>query len=222
MSTHNNEKPTASNRSIAHPSGVEHTIAANHPHALQLNHTLNPTQSHDHLPGGGTRAGRDACRIGTAGENLGMSEQGQVSLLTTVTAVDVRPAFVDDAVALLDKEVAARGGVSGVAIKSAYKVLKGVKPGMVRSSVDSLVEPFAGALQPYVDQHRQSGRPLSEILSEQREQMANSLLAITDARAEHSSHKSLRTAYGKVRGMAHKQVAAAAPGVAELLTKYIG
>lgn len=150
-----------------------------------------------------------------------MSQPDEVPVLrTTLTAPDVRPAFLDDAVALLDSEVASRGGVTGVALKSAYKVLKGIRPGMVRSSVNNLIEPFADALQPYYDQHRSSGRPLAEILSEQRDDMAHSLLAVTDARAENSSHKSLRAAYGKVRGMAHKQVAAAAPGVAELLTKY--
>lgn len=144
------------------------------------------------------------------------------SLRELIGDPQVRPAFLDDAVVLLDTEVANRGGVSGMAIKGAYKVLKGVKPGMVRSSVDSLLDPFADALQPYYDQHREQGIPLPTLLADRRDDMANSLLAITDARAEHSSHKSLRAAYGKVRGMAHKQVAQSAAGVGELLAKYTG
>lgn len=149
-----------------------------------------------------------------------MSTPETPALRDHLTAPDVRPAVIDDAVALLDREVAARSGVSGLAVKSAYKVLHSAKPGMVRSSVDSLLDPFADALDPFWATGQATGTPLAQLLPEQQDSMAEALLAITDRRAQASSHKAVRAAYNKVRGMAHKQVATAAQGVGELVDKY--
>lgn len=149
-----------------------------------------------------------------------MSAPETPALRDRLTSPAVRPAVIDDAVALLEREVAARSGVSGLAIKSAYKVLHSTKPGMVRSSVDSLLDPFADALDPFWASGQATGTPMSELLPAQQEAMAEALLAITDKRAQASQHKAVRAAYNKVRGMAHKQVAASALGVGQLIDKY--
>lgn len=142
------------------------------------------------------------------------------SLVSILTDPRVRPDVVADGVALVDSEVAAKSGVTGMAIKSAYKVMRGIRPGIVASSVESLLPSFAEQLDPFYQEHLSSGESLGKILDRRRNEMANALLAVTDARAEATSQKALRAAYGKVRGMAAKQVAAAAPGIAKLVTKY--
>jgi len=128
-----------------------------------------------------------------------------------------RPRVVDDACALLDSEVARTSGVSGMAIRSAYRAVRGVRPGMVRHAVDGLLVPFADQLDPFFQQHVATGQPLAEVLDSQRGDMAEALLAITDERARRTSHAALRTAYGRVRGMAKPHVESAAPGIAGLI-----
>ncbi len=153
-----------------------------------------------------------------AGDVPGQDEP--MELAAYLTSADVRPAVVQDALALLDQEVARTGGFSGLAIRSAYRVLTGVRPGMVGSAVDGLLDPFADRLDPFYQQSLATGRPLGEILVEQRAAMAQALLTITDARAAQSSQATLRRAYQRVRGTARGYVEAAAPGIAALIDEH--
>lgn len=134
-----------------------------------------------------------------------------------LTAPDARPAVVADACTLLDHEVASASGLSGMAIRTAYRVLTGIRPGMVRGAVDGLLDPFADQLDPFYQQHLTTGAPLSDILTAQRTSMAEALLSITDDRAERTSQVTLRRAYQRVRGSARGYVEAAAPGIAALI-----
>ena len=104
-----------------------------------------------------------------------------------------------------------------MAIRSAYRVLTGIRPGMVPSAVDGLLDPFADQLDPFYQQHLTTGEPLADILSAQRTSMAEALLSITDDRAERTSQATLRRAYQRVRGSARGYVEAAAPGIAALI-----
>lgn len=134
-----------------------------------------------------------------------------------LTAPSSRPAVVADACALIDQEVARTSGVSGMAVRSAYRVLKGIRPGMVPSAVDGLLDPFADQLDRFYQEHLTTGVPLVDILTGQRTSMAEALLSITDDRAQRTSQATLRRAYQRVRGSARGYVEAAAPGIAELI-----
>ena len=134
-----------------------------------------------------------------------------------LTAPAARPAVVADACILIDQEVARTSGLSGMAVRSAYRVLTGIRRGMVPSAVDGLLDPFADQLDPFYQQHVATGEPLADILTAQRTSMAEALLSITDDRAERTSQVTLRRAYQRVRGSARGYVEAAAPGIAELI-----
>jgi hypothetical protein len=140
-----------------------------------------------------------------------------VHLSTYLTAPHARPAVVSDACALIDDEVRRTSGISGLAIRSAHRVLTGIRPGMVRSAVDGLLDPFADQLDPFYQQHVTTGQPLVDILTSQRTSMAEALLSITDDRAERTSQVTARRAYQRVRGSARGYVEAAAPGIAALI-----
>ena len=137
-----------------------------------------------------------------------------------LAAPDERPAVVADACALIDRQVARTSGVSGLAIRSAYRVVSGVRPGMVATAVDDLLVPFAEQLDPFYQEHVSTGIPLSEILVVQRTSMADALLSITDDRADRTSNRTVRRAYHRVRGSARQHVEAAAPGIAELVSAH--
>jgi hypothetical protein len=134
-----------------------------------------------------------------------------------LTAPSVRPAVVADACTVIEAEVARTSGVSGMAIRSAHRLLTGIRPGMVPSAVDGLLDPFADQLDPFYQQHLTTGEPLADILTAQRTSMAEALLSITDDRAERTSQLTLRRAYRRVRGSARGYVEAAAPGIAALI-----
>ena len=134
-----------------------------------------------------------------------------------LTPAHARPAVVRDACNLITAEVIRASGVSGVAVRSAYRVLTGIRPGMVPSAVDGLLDPFADALDPFYQEHLATRVPLTHILAEQRTSMAEALLAVTDDRAQRTTQATLRRAYHRVRGSARAYVEAAAPGIAELI-----
>ena len=137
-----------------------------------------------------------------------------------LTAPGARPAVVADACALVDREVGRTSGVSGLAIRSAYRVLTGVRPGMVAHTVDGLLAPFADQLDPFYQEHLATGEPLSDLLVAQRTSMADALLSITDDRADRTTNRTLRRAYQRVRGSARQHVEAAAPGIAGLIAAH--
>ncbi len=134
-----------------------------------------------------------------------------------LTSPGARPAVVADAGTLIDQEVARTAGLSGMAVRSAYRLLTGIRPGMVPHAVDGLLDPFADELDRFYQEHLTTGKPLVDILSAQRTSMAEALLSITDDRAERTSQVALRRAYQRVRGTARGYVEAAAPGIAALI-----
>ena len=59
---------------------------------------------------------------------------------------DKRPALIDDSLRVLEAEVDDKSGLSGIAIKTAFKVVKGISPGFLRQVVDHLLDDFLNAL----------------------------------------------------------------------------
>jgi hypothetical protein len=130
--------------------------------------------------------------------------------------------LVDDCVKLIDTEVSQKSGLSGLAIKGIYSVVKTTKPSMIEDAVENLLEPFASRLEPFFSEFRQSGQKTLEIFFDgKKERIANALLAITDERAEKSDHKTLKKAYEKLRPTGLKHVEEAVPGIARVIAKYV-
>jgi hypothetical protein len=132
---------------------------------------------------------------------------------------EVRAKVITDACGVLDQEVADKGGLTGIAIKGAYKIVQGVKPGFIRDAVDGLLDDFLVALDPIYQEAAEKKRPAGAFLRENASRVADALLAITDARASKQSGV-VRSAYDKLRPMAKKQVEAAAPRLGDLLARH--
>lgn len=133
---------------------------------------------------------------------------------------DARAKVVDDACRVLDQEVADKGGLTGIAIKGAYKVLQGVKPGFVREVVDALLDDFLEALDPLYQEAATKQRPAGAYLRENSGRVADALLAVTDRRATDAKRQMIRSAYDKLRPMAKKQVEAAAPRLSDMVERH--
>lgn len=135
---------------------------------------------------------------------------------------DRRPQVVDDCQQLIDEEVAAKNGASGLLVKSSYKIVKAVRPSMIRDASSSLLGDFVPRLEPFYAQYsaNPAGRSLPEYFGERAEEVADAMLAVTDERAANYDNATLRKAYEKLRPQAKKHVEEAVPALSRLIEKY--
>ena len=131
-----------------------------------------------------------------------------------------RRAIVEDAVRLLDAEVADKRGFSGKAVKLAFRAVKGVSPGMIPMSIDALLDEFCGQVQPFWDAAQAAGTSTRAYFQTNGNAIAAALLSITDARAQRSTQRVLKGAYSKLRGQAVKHITEAMPRLADLLDRH--
>lgn len=142
------------------------------------------------------------------------------SLVDALADEATKAAAVRDCCDLVDEEVERKGGLSGMAIKAAYKTVKGIKPGFIEKAVSGLLPEFAAALAPLEEEARAKGERLGAHFEANASRVADALLAVTDEKAERSENKVVKSAYGKLRGMAKANVEAAVPGLATIVEKH--
>ena len=147
----------------------------------------------------------------------------QKTLAEYVATSPARERVVADCVALVDDEVKAKGGLSGVAIKGAYGTVKTIKPRFVPEVVDALLDDWVAKLEPYYAKWRSGGSQgsLAEFLTARSDDVAEDLLAVTDERSARSKHKTATKLYGKMRPSAKRNVSAAVPKLGSLMEKHI-
>jgi len=131
-----------------------------------------------------------------------------------------RKAIVDDAAKLLDSEVADKRGFSGKAVKLGFRAVKGVSPGMIPMSIDALLDDFCVQVQPFWEEAQSKGVSARAHFQAQSSAIAAALLSITDARAERSTQRVLKSAYSKLRGQAVKHITEAMPRLADLVERH--
>src|SRR5690348_8517556 len=132
-----------------------------------------------------------------------MSDDVQDTLTTRLLSdKSKRPRLLSDCERLIDDEVSSKGGLSGLAIKGAYKVVCAIKPGLVREAMDGLLDDFVKRLEPFYEQHRKNGgepRNFGDSLNRKSGEVADALLGITDDRAKRANNETLKSAYNKLR-----------------------
>jgi hypothetical protein len=142
------------------------------------------------------------------------------NLLESLASDAKKGAVTDDCVALIDAEVADKGGLTGLVIKAGYKTVQGVKPGFVRQVVTDLIPEFAVALDPLYQEAKSSNRSVKDHFTANAPRVADALLSITDAKAGRSKSGMVKGTYEKLRGSAKKNVEAAVPRLAVVIEKH--
>ncbi len=137
---------------------------------------------------------------------------------------DRRKQVVDDCQQLIDDEVAAKDGASGLVVKTSYKIVKTVRPDMIRHASDSLLTDFVPRLEPFYAgfQADPAGKSLQEYFADRSDEISDALLAVTDERAAASPRATLKSAYDKLRPQAKKHVQEALPNLSKLIEKHAG
>ncbi len=146
------------------------------------------------------------------------------TLSEALLAPDTRPLVVTDCEELIKNQVSGMSGISGAAIKVAYKTVNVFSAGHIRYTIDSNLPDMASELEPYwKDFSASGGTDFGAYLAEHGNEVAEALLSITDARAKSpTSRPTVTKAYGAVRDKAAKHVVAALPQVGSLVQKRAG
>ncbi|MGH7269142.1 MAG: DUF6918 family protein [Polyangiaceae bacterium] len=141
--------------------------------------------------------------------------------LTEALASESKKSVVEsDCLALIDAEVADKGGLTGLAIKAGYRTVQGVKPGFVRQVVSDLIPEFATALDPLYQEARSNNRSVHEYFTANSARVADALLGITDEKARRTKSGMVKVTYEKLRSSAKKNVEAAVPRLASMIEKH--
>jgi len=132
-----------------------------------------------------------------------------------------KTAIVEDSCALIDEEVSAKGGLSGLAVKAGYHAVKGIKPGFITEVVDKLLPEFASKLDAIWEEGKAAGKAESHFVAN-KSRVADALLSVTDAKSKGAKSAVVRSTYEKLRGSAKKNVEDAVPRLSKLLAKHAG
>lgn len=132
-----------------------------------------------------------------------------------------KAAIIKDCCTLIDEEVAAKGGLSGLAVKAGYAAVKGIKPGFIAEVVDKLLPEFSAAMDPIWDESKKQPNPVNHFTG-QKSRVADALLAVTDGKSKNAKSALVRSTYEKLRGSAKKNVEEAIPRLGKLLEKHAG
>ncbi|MEH2280109.1 MAG: hypothetical protein V7K90_02005 [Nostoc sp.] len=126
---------------------------------------------------------------------------------------------IDDCCNMIEGQLASKSGISGIALKTAFAALKGVKPGYIPYVVEQILPQCFTALDPLWSEGVEKGDPV-KYLSANRSYTADALLSVTDARVKNAKRQIVRGTYEKLRGSAKKHVEEAVPDLAKVINNY--
>jgi hypothetical protein len=145
------------------------------------------------------------------------------SLVDRIAVPPQRAQVVDDCVHLIDAQVKAKSGLSGMAIKGAYATIKTIKKGFVTGVVEGLLDDWLRKLQPHHDRWEAGGKQgsFADHVIARSDDVAEDLLQVTDERAKTTTHTTAKKGYERMRGSAKKNVVDAIPELARLIEKHL-
>jgi hypothetical protein len=134
---------------------------------------------------------------------------------------DTQPQVLADCRTLIDQEVADKSGVSGTAVKLAYKTVTSFAPGYLNGFIAGTLPDFVVALEPFwADFTTSGGSEFGDYLAKRGDEVSPALLSVTDEMAKASERATIIKAYRAVRGNAAKHVEAALPRVGDMVLTY--
>ncbi|MEA5603870.1 DUF6918 family protein [Nostoc sp. UHCC 0252] len=126
---------------------------------------------------------------------------------------------IDECCNMIETQLASKSGMSGIALKTAFAALKGIKPGYIPYVVEQILPQCFTALDPIWSEGVEKGDPIGH-LNANRSRTADALLGVTDARVKNAKRQIVRGTYEKLRGSAKKHVEEAVPDLAKVINNY--
>ena len=141
-------------------------------------------------------------------------------LTDVLTNAAHRDAVISDCVALIEAEVEDKRGLKGMAVRTAYKAVRSIRPSFIMEACGHLLPAFAEALNPIYAQAQASGDSVAHYIGARGAEVADALLRITDDRAGGAKHGLVKATYQRLRPTAKKHVEAAVPRIGALIAKH--
>lgn len=149
---------------------------------------------------------------------------GSAVLRDALLAPDAQPQVIADCEALVDREVAEMSGITGTAVRLAYRTVRTFDAGHIRVMIESLLPDVADALQPwwmtFTMEVGAEPADFGAYLASREDEVAEALLGITDERRDFSHRATIVKAYNTVRPSAVKHVKAALPALGRLVQQH--
>ena len=130
---------------------------------------------------------------------------------------------IKDSLKVLDDEVSRKSGLTGIAIKGAYKLIKKVQGGRaLEKAIEALLPEFIETLEPYFERYQKDkpGVSLESFLEPDFHDIADGLLSVTDRKIREVDNNVVRNTYQKLRPKAKKEVVASLPALARMIERY--
>ena len=135
---------------------------------------------------------------------------------------DNRSRVIGDCVNLVESEVASKSGLGGMAVKTAFGVIKKLSPQIIHMAVSKLIDDFVEAMDPFYSEFQTTGGAnLESHWVSKRAELADALLGVTDRRILKAENKTIKKAYNKLRPTGAKHVEASIPGIAQVVSRYV-
>lgn len=141
-----------------------------------------------------------------------------MSLGELVKDAAVRASLIEDCNRLLTAQVSQKRGVSGMALKTAYRVVQGIGPTYVQGAIGRTLPSTLEALEPIWQEGVASGNPV-QYLDQHRSRTADRILSVTDHRIQYASGPIVGV-YNKLRQSVKADVEAAVPALASILERH--
>ncbi|MGN8157255.1 DUF6918 family protein [Salinisphaera sp. RV14] len=146
-----------------------------------------------------------------------MSETQKGPLAQQLLDDAVFPQLLADSKALVASEVEKKN----MALRTGFNIVRKAKPNLIDSAMRALLPQFVDALEPfYVRAQADPDTHFRDYLMAHQSQVADALLAVSDRRVAEVNNRVVKSGYQRLRGRAQREVVAAMPGIASVMSKY--
>ena len=141
-------------------------------------------------------------------------------LADSLLAEGRREAVVAEMAQLIDDYVDNLKGLKGMALRTAFNMLKGNDSKAVHGAMEKMMPDFVAGLEPlYADFLKSKGKDFGTHMQAHPQQALGALIGVTDARVERSSNAALKSVYKKVRGTLESELKGVLPSLAAVIQK---
>lgn len=142
-----------------------------------------------------------------------------MKLVDVLNHPEPKARFIEASHALIEREVASKRGISGMALKTGFKAIRKVRPDIVPRALEFLLPHFAPVMEPHLEAAESSG-DIPGFFVSNADRIAEDLLGVTDARAAKANNPVVRRTYRGLRGHAHSHTVEAMPAVGAMLVEF--
>ncbi|RZM78625.1 DUF6918 family protein [Leptolyngbya iicbica] len=130
----------------------------------------------------------------------------------------VQASIVNDCDQLITTHVSQKSGVSGVALKTAHRIVKGIGPTYIPGAISRMLPSTLEVLDPLWQEAMTSGDPVA-YLEQHRSRTADLILSVTDHRIQYTSGPIIGV-YNKLRKSVKGDIEAVVPELAGILHRH--